>query len=62
MFTWLGYKLGTYFDIKEEQYYKMYLPTSYYPGGKWLLFGGFGSLVDLLLIGILIGTLIGKLL
>ena len=47
MFTWLGYKLGEWLDVWEENH-KVH-SQQILLGGNWWLFSGMGFLVDVFL-------------
>ena len=48
MFMWLGYKLGEWLDVWEENH-KVH-NQQIFLGGNWWLFSGMGALVDVFLL------------
>ena len=48
MFMWLGYKLGEWMDVWEENH-KVH-NQQIFLGGNWWLFSGMGALVDVFLL------------
>ena len=52
MFMWLGYKLGEWLDVWEENH-KVH-NQQIFLGGNWWLFSGMGLLVDVFLFSMLL--------